>query len=447
MLAYRRYLVLFAICIGVSTLPMIFTATYTVLPTIGRTLSASVTELQWIINIYGVTICSGLVTSGRLADIYGRKRFYFIGMLFFIIGMLICGVANHIAWIIFSYALLGLCGAILIPVSQAIIAHVFPLEERSKAIGILMAFIGLAMAMGPLFGGLIVDFLSWRWLFLITIPLSIVSGILVAIYTPESSSGEAAPKVDWQGVLLLGIAISTFVIAVLQGNQWHRGIILILSAICIIAVSILFFVERKAKFPIVRVELFHDRLYFLASIANAALLGFFWAGLFALPLYLENLRHYSPGQTGLLTLFVTAPIAIFSFIAGQLYHRFGPRLLICYGFIFLFISAFLQMFFTLSTPFYLLMLATISFGLGVGFAWSPSISAAMLTLSKAHTGIGSGTFFTLQEMGGTVGLAITGTIIRSHPSLLIGYQRGMWVLVFICIIGFTSAIFMRQSKD
>jgi len=445
-LNYKRHLILFAMCLGVCSLPMIFTATYPMLPTIGKDLSASVTQLQWIINIYGVVICSGLVACGRLADIYGRKRIYFIGISFFIIGMLISGLAPHTAWIIFAYALVGLGGAILIPVSQAIIANVYPPEERSFAIGILMSVVGLAMAIGPLFGGLIAYWLSWRWMYLIIIPFSVISALFLWILTPESSSDENAPKVDWPGVIFLAIAISCFVLAVIQVQLWAHWIIGILWLICVLAILGLVLIEKKTARPIVRGELFKDRNFLMASIANACLIGFFWSALFVLPLYLENVRHYSAAETGAITLFVTVPIAVFSLITGRLYHRFGPRILITLGFIFLLISAFTQMVFHPQTPFIYLMIATLTFGLGIGFAWSSSISAAMETLAEAHMGVGSGTFFTLQEMGGTVWLAITGTVLRLHSHLLHGYRNAMWILVLISVIGLLSAFFMRKTK-
>lgn len=441
-----RIIVLLAICIGIIVLPMIFTATYTALPAIGKDLSASVTQLQWIMNIYGVAICSALVLSGRLGDIYGRKRFYIISIVLFIISMLGAGLAPSADWIIFFQALLGISGAILIPVAQAIVINIFPEEERGKAIGILMAFVGLAMAIGPLFGGLMVDLLNWRWMFLITIPFAIISSLLVVFLAPESNSGEQAPQVDWPGVALLAITISTFVIAVMQGHLWSHALIITLYFICIAALIALIQLEKKTATPILREELFKNRTFLTASIGNLCLLGFFWSGLFLVPLFLQTLHHYSAFQTGIITLFITFPIAIFSFIGGQLYSKFGPKLLISSGFVFLLISAFIQMNFQPDSHFIILIIGTLAFGIGMGLAWGPSISAALATIPQEHAGIGSGTFFTLQEIGGTVGLAITGTVVRVHSDLLTGYQHGMWVLAVICIIGFSATMCMKAHK-
>lgn len=446
MTSSKRQLILLAICISIIVLPMIFTATYTVLPAIGRDLSASVTQLQWIVNIYGIAICSALVVSGRLADIYGRKCFYIISLSLFIIAMLGAGLAPSADWIIFFQALLGISGGILIPVTQAIIMNLFPQEQHSKAIGTLMAFVGLAMAIGPLFGGFISDLLGWRGMFLITIPFILISAPFVIWLAPESCSNEQAPHIDWPGVALLALTIASFVLAVIQGHLWHPLLIVALYFLSAIALFALLRVEKKAITPIVREDLFKNPIFLSASIGNLCLLGFFWSGLFLVPLFLQTLHHYSAFQAGLVTLFITAPIAIFSFLGGQLYNKFGPKFLISSGFIFLLSSAFIQMYFHPDTSFALLAIGTLTFGIGMGLAWGPSISAATATIPPEHAGVGAGTFFTLQEIGGTVGLAITGTVVRLHTDLLTGYQHGMWVLILICIIGFGATLFMKRKQ-
>jgi EmrB/QacA subfamily drug resistance transporter len=441
----KRQLILLAICIGVTMLPMIFTATYTALPAIGKNLGASVTELQWIMNIYGVAICSTLVIAGRLADIYGRKRVYLIGIGLFVIAMLGDDLAPHVGWIIFFQTILGIAGAILIPVAQGIIANAFPGEERSKAIGTLMAFVGLGMAAGPMLGGLIVDLLGWRWLFLLTVPVTLLSAIPVFIFTPESTSGEQAPRIDWHGAALLALCIAAFVVAVMQGSLWNPLLIIALYVISGLSLLFLLRIEKKVATPILQEDLFKNRTFLTASIANLCLLGFLWSGLFLLPLFLQNLHHYSAAEAGLITLFITAPIAICSFISGQLYNKFGPKLLISAGLISLLISAIIQMSFHPETAFIILAIGTLAFGIGMGLAWSSSVNAAMATIPQENIGAGSGTFFTLQEIGGTVGLAITGTVVRLHSDLLGGYQNGMWVLVLICVIGLSATLFMKPK--
>ncbi|OGO91637.1 MAG: hypothetical protein A3F41_03380 [Coxiella sp. RIFCSPHIGHO2_12_FULL_44_14] len=443
----RRIRALIGICLGVAVGAIFFSAVNTALAAIQTSLDATLTQLQWVMNIFGITICSTLVTVGRLADIYGRKRIYLIGICLLAVSMLGSGLAPQVEWIIFFQAILGFSSAILIPVSQALISNLYSAEERSKAMGIWAAVVGLAMAVGPLYSGAMISWLSWRWVFLGTLPLIAISLILVALFSQESHSEEQESHIDYVGILLLFITISTFVLAVVQGQSWRASLVTTLYIVSVVAFVLLLYFEKKVIQPIIRGDLFKNRQFLTASIANLCLIFFVWASFFFMPLYFQTIRHYSPLQTGLMMLNVTIPLTIFSFTVGHLYRRWGAKWLIGSGFVFLLLSAVLQMYFQPNSNVWLLLMGTLAFGVAWGFIWTPSTTAAISVLSLQDAGIASGTFITLQEIGGTVGLAITGAVVRAHTNLLVGYHDGMWVLVVICLIGMMAAGLMQSTKS
>ncbi len=445
MQASKRILIVVGICLGSAVGAMVFSAINTALASIGKDLSATVAQLQWIMNIFGVAICSTLVIFGRLADIYGRKKIYLIGILGLAVSMLGSGLAPNANWIIFFQIILGLSGAILIPVSQALISNVFPEKERSKAIGIWAAIIGIALAIGPLLSGAIIALLSWRWVFLINIPIILLSMLVVAIYVQESKSDEQAPHIDWSGAMLLAITIGSFVLAVIQGHLWPTALIVGLYILSTLSLVLLFYVEKKAIAPIIREDLFTNRLFLIGSLDSFCLVFFIWASFFLLPLYLQSIHHFPPFVTGLMMLFVTVPLVIFSFTGGQLYQNYGPKLLITIGFVFLILSALIQMQFQADTSITILALGAISFGIGWGIIWGPSTTAAISALPLNDAGIASGSFVTIQEIGGTIGLAITISVVRMQDTLLTGYHRGMWILIFICMIGLIATALIKKE--
>lgn len=446
MLFIKRILILIGICLGVAVGAMAFSAINIALAAIKNDLSASMVQIQWIMNIFGIVICSSLVIFGRMADIYGRKRLYLIGIILLAISMLGSGLAPHAGWIIFFQAILGLSAAIFIPVSQALISNVFPAQERSKAIGIWAAVIGVAMAVGPLISGAVIATLGWRWVFLINLPLILASFILVASFAPESRN-EKSIAIDWLGAVFLAITIACFVLAVVQGSLWKSPIIISLYIISFFGLILLLFVEKKVSAPIIREDLFTTHSFLTASVSNFCLIFFVWASFFLIPLYLQTIRHYSALQAGLMMLFDTLPMAIFSFIVGYLYKTLGPKLLISMGFIFLLISAFTQMQFSVDSKFIVLVLGILALGIGMGLIWGPTTTAAISALPLEDAGIASGTFVTIQEIGGTLGLAITVAVVRTHSNLMTGYHNGMWVLVLMCTIGLIVTFAMRKKEN
>lgn len=440
-----RFAVL-GVCLGVAIGGLIFSEINLSLASIRDALYVNVADLQWVINIYGIVVCSCLVIAGRLGDVLGRRRLYLIGLALLALSMLGMGLGQHIQTLWVSQILNGVASAIIMPVSQALITHIFPRNRRSKAIGMWAGSIGIALGIGPLYAGIVIHLLSWRWVFLLNIPVIMISFMMVMLYVKDSKTKEKTPQIDWLGALMLTIGLGAIVTAIIQAELWPWKVTLALLVLSMLAFYALFQVERHVAQPIIRQDLFTNRSFLLSSLCNSFLLWFIWSSFFLMPLYIQDILHMNPLYAGLIMLFVTTPLSLFSFWTERFYYHFGPKRLIQCGFIALVISSALQYFIQGSTAhvFMLFIIAAFIFGLGWGLIWNSSATKATSTLPRSHAGIASGTFVTFQEIGGTVGLAVTGAVARLSPHLNVGFNHGMIVLFIISIVGFTIACFMHR---
>lgn len=442
----KHILAVLGIVLSVSDTGLMFSTINTILAVIQKDLHATTTQLQWIINVYGIFIASSLVVMGRLADKFGRKRVFLIGIVLLVIAMLGSGISPSANWLILFEALFGLAGAILLPVSQVLIINLYPSHKRSKAMGIWTSSAGIALGAGPIIGGVIAHLLGWRWIFLLIAMITSLSFLLVTLFVPDMEREHSHPSLDLPGAFSLTVCIASFVIATVQHDLWRESVVIALYAISLVALISLLLIENKAKNPVIRAELFTNRNFVCASITNALLLFFGWSGFFLIPYCVQHIMHYSVFQAGLVMLLVTGPISLLSPVSGKLYSYLGPRLLIATGFIGLLMAVFFQLQLGEEGSVVFVLLGTLCFGLGWGIAWGPSASAALASLPAGQAGVAAGSFTTLQEIGGTVGLAITGSVARGYSDFLTGYHEAMWVLGFFSLVGLVVALGITPLK-
>jgi len=444
-----RALAITGIATGIGVVAINFSILNTAFATIQKEFSASILELQWMLNIYGIFISVFLVTMGRLADTYGRRRLFLIGLAIAGLASLISGLSPAPSWIIVAQALQGIAGAILLPVSQALISHLYPDNQRSHAIGIWATIAGLLLGIGPPVGGIIIHTCGWRWIFLINIPVVIVGAFLILRHLKESKSKTNRGEIDIPGILVLTVAIGALILAIVQGPQlgWSSHWDIMLFAAFLIAAFFLILVERKARFPIIHPEFFLNRNFVFGSLANFCMIGFVWAMFFLLPLYFQTARGDSPLLTGVVLLLVTGPLVLFSTAVGKLYGKIGARLPLIIGFLLLILSVGVQFSLEKSSGIVLPMLACLTLGIGWVFIIGPSTTVAISALSKDLAGVASGGFITIQEIGGSLGLAITGTVFRIvEPPFMQGYRNAMWVLLAISILGLVASLCLKTTR-
>ncbi len=446
----KCWLAIIGICLASAVQPINFSLITIAMPVIQKEFSASILELQWMLNIFGIVISIALVTMGRLADTFGRKRLFLIGILGAGCSSLMSGFAPSPAWIIAAQGIMGLAGAILLPVSQALISHSFPDHERGRAIGIWASMMGIALCAGPIVGGTLISLWGWRSIFFINIPLLLIGLQLILRYTKESKSTLHRGELDIKGLILLAIAIGSFVVGIVQGPNWgwDSPKILILLGIFILSSISLIFIERKAPFPIIHPEFFLKRTFLFASLGNFCMMFCVWAILFLMPLYLQNVRNDTPFKAGLIMLFALTPIALFSSLVGKLYAKVGPRLPMILGFLSFLLSITLQFFFEPTSSLLLTSAGCLFFGIGTVLVWGPSTTAAISAIPKDLAAVASGGFSTVQEIGGTLGLTIIGTIFRmGHPNFMVGFRYGLCALAVILIIGLLASLPLTKQKN
>lgn len=392
-----------------------FTIVNTALPAIQTSLNASVTELQWIINIFILALSTCMVIMGRLADIYGRRLVLYIGMIAFGLASLGAGLSTTIECLILFRLIQGISCAILYTATGAIVSNAFPANERGKAIGTLFGINGIGLAIGPVLGGIIVSALSWRWVFLINVPLILLSLLICFLSVHESRNEEASKKIDWLGVFALMVALPCLILAFIKGDQWGWVSPTTISVFAASALMFIFFyfVENKAASPIIEFHLFANRLFITSVVATAALAFFYCLAFFLMPLYLHTIRQETGYIIGIMLLPTTAAVAILSPIVGRAVDMFGTKLPLVSGLSLFVLSALLQSTFNVDSSLMHILLAFALMGIGWACILGPSTVASLSAVPEKMSAVAMGSAWTFHNIGGAIGLALGIVIYRA----------------------------------
>jgi EmrB/QacA subfamily drug resistance transporter len=417
-----------------------FTIVNTALPAIQANLAATVTQLQWVMTIFMLALTAFMVVAGKLSDLYGRRLYLYIGMIVFGLSSLGAGLSPNIHCLIFFRFIQGFSVAILYTVPVSIIPSLFPAEEQGKATGLLMGVNGFGLAIGPVIGGFLVSALGWRWIFYVNVPVIILSFMLCLSVLKESKNKAADKTIDWIGLILLIIALPSFILATVEGESWGWLSIPTLSCflIAVMGLLVFYFFERTLKSPLIELHLFVNRIFIIGIAANFMLALFYSIDFFLIPLYLHHIHGEAAYQIGLTLLPATAMVALLSPLTGRIVDKQGPKNILMTGFALFIISAFLQSQFSAHSNLYFIIFTYILFGIGWACILSPSIVAALSTIPSEMSGVATGTLFTLHNFGGAVGLAMGTLIYKLHvsPGLfsLSGYSHALWLPLGTSII-------------
>lgn len=408
--------------IGVALLSFGCYLDYTVvniaLPTIQRELQINLTALQWVMNIYFLALCILTTTMGRVGDLYGRRRWFYIGTGIFALASIIAGLAPDIEWLIFGRLLQGVGAALVFPLGLSLLPESFPKEERGKAVAWLGSLGGFALALGPVAGGVIVTYWGWRWIFFINIPITLLGYLFCYKTIKESLSAQIDRTLDWKGVLLLALTIGGLVLSVIhsQTSGWTDSITLMLAVAGCMAGVMLVIVEHKQKNPLIDFSDFSKLLFyagatlcFLAGVMSAATLFFD-------PLYLQVIREQSPELSGLVLFAIPIAVLVVALIMGWLVSHLKIVNTIILGLFIAALAAVLQIFFTKTTPLGYIVFAFICLGSMWAMGNTVSIIAAQTAAGAERVSVATGTMVTMFNMGGSIGLAIAVVIYNSVGS-------------------------------
>ena len=409
----RRWWTLGAMCFALFMVMLDNTVVNVALPSIQEDLQTSISGLQWTVNAYTLAFAVLLVTGGRLGDIFGRRRVFLGGVVVFGLSSAFIGLSQSDEWLVAGRVAQGIGAAFMMPATLSIITNAFPPHERGKAIGTWAGVSALALAIGPVVGGFLVEHVSWQSIFFLNLPVA-VGAIAVTLYaTPESRDETATHQVDLAGVATLTIGLAALVLALVEGNAWGWGSVEILSLLATAAVALIGFVavERRSAEPMVDFTFFRSRSFLGANIVAFVVSFAMLAMFFFLALYLQNINGYSPLEAGIRFLPSTAVIIVLGPIAGRLTDRIGPRPLMTAGLLLVAAALFWQGHLEVDSGYSALLGGFVLLGLGMGLVMSPMSAAAMNAVAPQKAGVASGILSMSRMVGGTFGVAAMGALI------------------------------------
>jgi EmrB/QacA subfamily drug resistance transporter len=409
----RRWWTLGAVSLGLFMIMLDNTVVNVALPSIQKDLHSSISGLEWTVNAYTLSFAVLLVTGGRLGDIFGRRRMFLFGVVVFGLSSAFIGFSQSEAWLVAGRAAQGVGAAFMMPATLSIISNAFPPQERGRAIGTWAGVSAMALAIGPVVGGFLVENVSWQSIFFLNVPVAALAVVVTLAATRESRDESSTHHVDFPGVTAVTVGLAALVLALVQGNSWGWGSARIVGLLAISAIALIAFaiVERRVLEPMVDFRFFRSRSYLganiVAFIVSFAMLAMF----FFLALYMQNIKGYSPLEAGVRFLPSTAVIILAGPIAGRLTDRIGPKPLMTLGLLVVAASLFWQGHLTPDTSYSFLVGAFVLMGLGMGLVMSPMSTAAMNAVEPAKAGVASGILSMSRMVGGTFGVAAMGALV------------------------------------
>jgi EmrB/QacA subfamily drug resistance transporter len=414
------------------------------LPAIGKDLNASVAGLQWVVTGYLITLASLILVGGSLGDLFGRRRVFQIGVIWFSVASLLSGLAPNLATLIAARALQGVGGALLTPGSLAIIESAFVPEDRGRAIGTWSGLGGIATAIGPFAGGWLVTAVSWRLIFLLNLPLAAVV-LWATRHVPESADPSADRHIDKVGALLAVIGLASVTYALIEGpSPGTAPLVTTVAGIVGVAGLAAFVVfERESQHPMLPVDIFASRQFTSANLVTVAVYAALGGIFFLLAVDLQQSLHYSPVAAGASLLPVTAIMLVFSSRAGALAQRIGPRIPMTVGPVLVAVGLLLMRRINPGGTYVADVLpAVVVFAGGLSLTVAPLTATVLAAVDDRRAGVASGVNNAVARAASLIAVAvlpalagITGSAYRVPRALTAGFHRACLITAGLCLVG------------
>jgi EmrB/QacA subfamily drug resistance transporter len=451
----RKWLTLAAVSFGLFMIMLDNTVVNVALPSIQRDLGADLSELEWIVTGYALTFASLMLVGGKVADAYGRRRIFVLGIVVFTLASLLCGLASSSEMLIGARVLQGAGAALMNPATLSIIAATFPPRQRGTAIGIWAGVSALALAIGPLVGGLITEHLEWSWIFFVNVPIGVL-GIAASYVFIDESRDETHASLDLPGLVTSAVGLFALTYGLIEANTYGWTSPRIVGAFAVAAVSLVSFVviERRRREPMLPLELFRSGTYtgsnLVVLLVALAMFGVF----FFVSLYMQNVLGYSAVQAGAAFLPMTILIILVAPIAGKTSDRAGSRGLMTVGMLLIALQLVLFSRLDADASFWNLLPPLVIGGIGMALTMTPSAAAATRAVPVDKAGIGSAVLNSARQVGGTMGIAVIGAIMAAEiggrptvDAFMRGFERSLLVAAGIALVGAVVAFVLVRPHD
>ena len=445
----RLPLILTAASFGFTIVQLDVTIVNVALDAIGREFGAPTASLQWVVDAYTLLLAALLLSAGALGDRLGPRRVFLAGIVLFAVSSAACGLAQSSLQLILSRAIQGAAAALLVPPSLALITHAAAGDDKARAwaVGWWTAAGGVSIAAGPVIGGLLIGALSWRWVFLVNLPLCLAALVLTLIFVPEVPPREKRP-LDLPGQALAFVALTLLVGAVIEGG--HRGWSdpLVLGALIggFLAVAAFLAVERGSPHPAVPLEVFRARMVWSAVVVGVAVNFTYYGVIFVLGLFLQRSAGYSVIQAGLAFLPLTATFIVANLLSGRVVQRFGPARTMAGGVVVAAIGYALTSRLTPSTPFWLMVPGFLLIPGGMGTAVPTMTSALLANVDRHFSGTASGVLNACRQAAGAAGVAVMGALAAGGPAAIAAGLRASGVIAAVVLLGTAWVAWRSEGK-
>jgi EmrB/QacA subfamily drug resistance transporter len=411
----RKWWTLAAVTFGLFMIMLDNTVVNVALPSIQRDFGVRVSELEWVVNAYALVFAVLMLTGGKLADLLGRRRIFIAGLVVFTGSSLACGLAGDINTLIAARAVQGVGAAMMNPATLSIVSATFPPRERGAALGIWAGVSAMALAIGPLVGGLITEHVNWQWIFFINVPIGALGVVASRIFIQESRDTSRVQRLDLPGLATSAAGLFALTYALTEGNKygWSSPRIVGLLAGAAVLLAAFVLLELHQRVPMLDVTLFRDRTFAGANVTALLVTLAMFGVFFFISIFMQTIIRYSPVQAGAAFLPMTILIILIAPIAGKQSDRIGSRWLMAGGMAFVGVSLLVYAQLSATSVYWDLLPAMIIGGVGMACVMTPMTAAALGAVPVDKAGVGSGVLNTFRQVGGSLGIALMGAIMAA----------------------------------
>ncbi|HEX3392068.1 MAG TPA: MFS transporter [Solirubrobacteraceae bacterium] len=459
----RKWWTLIAVSVAIFMLLLDITVVNVALPSIQHALQSNFQDLQWVVDAYSLTLAAFLLTGGALADLFGRRLLFTIGLVVFTASSAVCGLSTTPLMLNLARGVQGVGGALMFATSLALIAQAFQGRERGTAFGVFGAVTGAAVAAGPLIGGVITSAIGWEWIFFVNVPIGALAVVLTLTQVAESRDPDAS-GVDWAGLVTFSGSLFLLVFALVRGNTLGWGsteVVAMLSGAAVL-LGLFVFAERAQTRPMLDLSLFKRPAFVGANLVAFTLASSAFAMFLYLTLYIQEVLHYSPLQAGLRFLPTTLLMFAVAPLAGKLSVRVPIRLLLGVGLLFVSGGLLAMTLVSATSGWTALIPGFVLQGIGVGLVNPPLASAAVGVVPPARSGMASGANNTFRQVGIATGIAALGAIFQhdlgigaaagavrhaSRAEFVGAFTNILQIAAAVAFVGALAAFALVRTKD